>query len=330
MGTARRKLWLGGLGLCLLAAMGAVAWIGMHGQRPPPGAAGTAAGVEASDGYPRQWKDAHGIPVDLRAPPRTIASHAVATDHLLFAIVPPSRIVAVSALARLPQYSHIATDVRALGIPAARDAETVLTLEPSLLVASEISAPDFLRAVRASGIPVYAMRTLFARLDEIADAMELVGELSGNNEAARRAADDFRAEVRAASGCEPDGSAPQRVLGVTYSRHCYGRGSLFEDIAHALGAVNVGSEQGLGPSQKIDPEQIAAWNPDWIVAGTGGRPPGEARAALIADPAVRLTRAGRLGQILAIEDRDLTAMSQHVLGTMRALAEVLCPATSPR
>ncbi len=110
--------------------------------------------------------------------------------------------------------------------------------------------------------------------------------------------------------------------------HCFGRESLFDDIVRVLGATNVCSEHGLGPSERVDPEQIAGWNPDWIVVGTGGRTEREALESVAGDQAVRLTAAGRSGQLLAIDDRYLLAMSHHILEAMSAIADALHPEDS--
>ncbi len=317
--------WLAMLSLGFAAAAGMVAWIGDGGglfaldrrpaERPH---AGAERGV-----YPRHWTDALGYTLTLEAPPSTIASQALVTDHLLFGVVPESQIAAVSAYAALPGYSNITTRVRELELPLVRDPESVVALDPSLLIASHISSPEFLQVVRARALPVYAMRTVFSGLGEVSAALTLVGDLSGQGERARSAVEAFNASVREAMQKAIPGAPPQRVLGYSYYGDCYGKGSLFEDIVTALGAVNVGTERGLGAWHRIGPEQVAAWNPDWIVTGSGGQPLDTVRAELAADPAVKMTTAGRRGQLLVVEDRQFLAMSQHVLGLMHAIADAL-------
>lgn len=323
----RPAAWIVTLLLGFGTAAGIVAWIGDGGGTfsVEGGLVGTVSHSAATAGYPRQWTDALEYPLSLSAPPSAIASQALVTDHLLFGVVPEAQILAVSPYAAQPSYSNIAARVRELQLPTVRDPESVLALEPSLLLASQISSPEFLRMVRASGLPVYAMRTMFSDLDEIADALRLVGDLSGQGERAERASEEFTASVWEAGRRVAPGLPPQRVLGYSYFGDCYGRGSLFEDIVTGLGAVNVGSEQGLGAWERIGSEQVAAWDPDWIVTGTGGQSPDEVRASLLADPAVMLTAAGRRNQVLVIHDRHFLAMSQHVAGMVHAMANALYP-----
>lgn len=253
----------------------------------------------------------------------SIASQALTADHLLFAVVPRARIVGVSPYASQPQYSNVRRDVLAMGLPAVVDPESVLAIRPDLLVSSHIANPDYLRLIRASGTPVYAMQTTFATLDEIPAALRLVGELTGERESAERAAGEFTAALDKFRSAVPEQARMQRVLGFSSYRTAYGSGSLFDDIVNWLGAGNVAADHGLGPWGNIGPEQIVTWNPDWIVTSTGGRTKERALAALAADEAVALTAAGRLGQFVVVEDRHFMSMSQHILELVRAVADAL-------
>ena len=117
----------------------------------------------------------------------------------------------------------------------------------------------------------------------------------------------------------------RRVLAFSSFAYTYGEGSLFDHIVTALGAVNVGAEQGIGPYASISSEHVASWNPDWIVCA--GEPDSieSVRERLLADPGVAVTAAGRERQILVVDNRRYLSMSQHAVGLMEALAVVLYP-----
>ncbi len=287
---------------------------GGYGGSSPPGAA-----------FPRTFTDFHGVEVTLAQAPARIASQSLPTDHLLFAVVPAERIAAVSAYAGLQQYSNVVDLVRRRGIPALRGAEQAVRLQPDLLLVSNISRADFTDLVRNAGIPTYAMRTVFRSLEEIADGLRRIGDLTGEPEAAAAAVAGFEAATAAAVAKRPPGGghSPPRVLALSGFSYSYGEGSLFEDIVTKLGAVNVGSEQGLGEWGKVGKEQIAAWNPDWIVTGSGGSNPTDVAERLAADPAVAVTAAGQKRQILVVENRHYVTTSHHVVHMMQAIAEAL-------
>lgn len=325
-------VWFAGLGTGFALCAGIVGWIGDGGgvfrfDETPSGGASDRS--EALD-FPMTRTDALGYEVTIPAPPRSIASQALVTDHLLFGVVPHSRIVAVSTYAGQALYSNVANRVQALGLPAVFGPEMIVAVAPDLLISSHISDPQFLRVVRASGLRTYAMQTMFSTLQDIVGALRLVGALSGEPERAQRAIERFEASLNEAKRRVAPNSIPQRVLGISHSYDSYGEGSLFEDIVKTLGSVNVGSEQGLGPWQRIGSEQVAAWNPDWIVTGTGGQPRDEVLDSLGADPAIAVTTAGQRNQLVVVEDRHFLAMSQHVLGMVHAISYALSGQHRPR
>lgn len=286
---------------------------------------GHGDGPASAQEFPRTFTDFHGFEVTLPAPPQRIASQALPTDQFLFALLPPQRIVAVSDFAASPQYSNIVDLVRRHKIPPIRDAEYAIRLDPDLLLVSSISRADFTDLVRQGGVPTFTLETVFNSLDEIKAGIAHVGELTGEREAAERVISEFEARIeRAIAMRRPSsGSAPPRILALSSFAYSYGKGSLFEDIVTRLGGANVGSEYGLAEWGKVSNEQIAGWDPDWIVSGTGGAPIAEVRRKLLADPAVRATTAGRLEQIVVLEDRHYLTMSQHVIHLIEALADAL-------
>ena len=323
--TRRTFLW--SLAATVAVAAALITWVGDGGgtfrlSDIPNGETGAAP---SGRGFPKSFTDYHGFELTLGKPPARIASQALATDSLLFAAVPPERIVAVSMYATEPQYSNIVEIVRRYNIPSIRDAEYAIRLDPDLLLISNISRADFTDLVRQGGIPTYSMSTVFSSLDEISAGLRTIGELTGEPEAAATAIAELEAAIEAAVSKRPAATqhSPPRVLALSGFSYSSGKGSLFEDIVEVLGAINVGSEQGLGAWGKVGSEQIAGWNPDWIVSGTGGAERSDVLRKLLADPAIATTTAGRKAQVLVVEDHYYLTMSQHVVHLVNAIAEAL-------
>ncbi len=266
-----QRLWLLQLMVAFVAAAGIVAWIGedggafaLNGQPLP-----APQGETHHTGYPMRWSDYHGYSLTLESPPATVASRALAIDHLLFEVLPESQIAGISEFAHLPEFSNVHDHVRRLGLSALSDGEPLAAIAPSLLLVSENTSPDFVRRARAMHAPVFTMRTMFSELQDIVEAMRLIGELTGQQSRAFESIRGFNAAVDDLVRGVPQLAARPRVLGLTSYYHCFGAGSLVEDVVVTLGAINICSEFGLGPSEKVDPEQIVRWNPDWVVIGTG-------------------------------------------------------------
>ena len=323
-----RRAWL----LVLIAAVsllaGAVWVIGDYGGKLRLAPVPQTVRREQATGrreFPRTATDAGGAELILPAPPQRIASQALATDHLLFALVPHERIVAVSQFAADSSYSNIAGIVRQLPVEVASNTESVLRLSPDLFFTSHRARADHVELLRAAVTPVFRVRTVYENLEQIKQALRLVGYLTGEDEAAAVRVAWLDEQVRAAQSLRPAGAPKLRVLVLTAFFYSYGKGSLLEDMIEKLGEINVGSNQGLGPYVKIGSEQVAAWNPDWIISGAN---PGEEktlRRRLLADAGVAATTAGKTGQVLVVENRFFASMSHHAVHLMRRLAGELYP-----
>ena len=59
------------------------------------------------------------------------------------------------------------------------------------------------------------------------------------------------------------------------------------------------------------------------MAGVDSRHADSTRDRLLADPGIAVTRAGRKGQVLLIENRAYLSMSHHAVVMMEALAAAL-------
>ena len=312
------------VGLCV--ALLAAAWQWSAGT----GADWTFTGQTAPapmNGFPRTVVDYGGNAIRLAEPPSRIASQALVTDHFLFAVVPPSRIAAVSEVAHDPRYSHVADQVGKMDVAMAGDAEELIRRRPDLLLVSHTARADLTDLARAAGIPTFRLLTIFEDFDQITAGLETVGRLTGEQRAAEREIARFRERVAAALARRPAATPPLRVLVYVAFSGTFGTGSLFDHILTELGAVNVAAEQGIGPHGMIGGEQIAAWNPDWIIADAPAGEEDAVRRRLLEQPGVAVTVAGRTGQVLVLDHRRFITMSHHAASLIEAVAEALYPDT---
>jgi len=259
----------------------------------------------------------------IEAPPQAIGSQALSTDHFLFAITDLDRIVAVSPYATDPGYSFVHETVARMHMADTSDLEAVLRASPDLMLLSDRARADFEDVLRHAGIPTFRFRTVFGDFEEIAQGIAAVGFVTGDDAAAELEVRRLRERVDQAKARRPPGAKAPRVLPYSTYGSTLGQGSLFDHILTELGAINVASEEGLGPYADISSEQVAAWDPDWIVAPADRGASDQVRGRLLADAGIAVTKAGRSGQILIVESRQFTAMSQHAVGLMEAIASGL-------
>ena len=318
--------WLTSCGL--IASVGLIGAVVDHMATPelgPPlerNGYGRSATVVGALSYPREAVDADGFHVRIPRPPLRIASQYWSIEEYLYSVVPPERVVAVSESAYLKGVSNVLALASRWQPVLATDPERLLRAQPDLVIVSSSSRVDFTTLVRTSGVPVYRMFIDFTRLDQIEEYIRLIGYLTGEDQCAEMVATQFHTDVQQAAARRRAGARRPRVLGLG-GRYTYGSGTLFDDIVRVVGAVNPAAEAGLKGYEPVNSEQLARWNPEWIVAGASAGSIQETRRRILADPGVALTDAGRKGQVVVLENRVFLPMSPFSLTRVKALAEAI-------
>jgi iron complex transport system substrate-binding protein len=287
--------------------------------------AGPAATVPPLTPFPRTLTDALGNRLAIPSPPQRIISQTLGTDEILFAICPPSRIVGVSTLARDETYSNVLDQARASKAEPSTGAEQVLRLKPDLIFVSSYSRADIVEVLRASHAPIFRFAN-YDRIDDMKANIRIVGRAIGEDDAADRLIADMDRRLAALKARIPPGAKPPRVMSYSGDGYTAGAQTLFDDVIKAAGGVNVVAEHLCGFG-KVSAEQLLQWDPEVIV--TGFRPGQEqaVRDALLRNPVVAQTRAGKTGRIVMIPARIFEAASQHVVDGAEILSAALWPSS---
>lgn len=310
-----------GIAVCALLLVLALRFDAGLPGRPVSSSRVSAAGHEGE--FPRHAIDASGRELRIEAAPQAIGSQALAIDHVLFAIADRDRLVSVSAYATDPGYSFVYESAVAMRLAESSDVEAVLRARPDLMLLSHRARADFEDVLRHAGIPTFRVRTIFANFDQIASAIAAIGHVTGDDEDAEFEIRRLRERVERAKRRRQPGAQAPRVLPYSTYGSTLGSGSLFDHILTELGAINVASEHGVGQYADISNEQVAAWDPEWIVAPADRGTTEQVRDRLLGDVGIAATHAGRDGQILIVESRQFNAMSQHAVSLMEAVADGL-------
>jgi iron complex transport system substrate-binding protein len=301
-------------GLFLVVALATALAAGCASPAPP---AEAPAGQRSVDGFPRTVVDGAGRSIRLAARPARIVSQTLGSDEILFALVPPERLVGLSTLSRDPKYSNVVAEASRHPAPAIVSAEDVLRLRPDLVIVATYSRAEVVETLSATGAPVYRL----ANLDDLDGIMESIGRLGdavGEPAAAARLVAGMR-ERLAAVEARRAGKPRLRVL--SYSGgFTAGRGTSFDDIVRRAGAINEAAARGIDKFPKLSPEQVLAWNPDVLVAGARRGVDAAVRRRLTTSPGVAATTAARRGQIVLLETRKLLAVSQYTVDAVETLA----------
>ena len=283
---------------------------------------GTSAIHTGSPEYPRTAIDSGGYTVRIPRPPRRIVSQYWAIDEFVYSVVPPKRVVAVSASAYLKSVSNVYRHVERFHPVTATDPERVLRLDPDLILVSDTSRPDFCAIVRDAHIPIFRMFTSFTTLQQIAGGIRVTGYLTGQDQRARDEENKFWTTIEHAKSMLPPNASPPRILGYS-GGFTYGANTLFDDVVHTLGGINVGAKGGLKGYDEASSEQIIRWNPDWIITSADSGKEKQALANLLADPGIALTNAARNNHIVVIPTNVFLPMSPFTANFVMLLAEKL-------
>ncbi|HMV83773.1 MAG TPA: ABC transporter substrate-binding protein [Blastocatellia bacterium] len=278
--------------------------------------------VTAEAGFPRSLRDGSGDEVTLKTRPRRIVSQTLGTDEILWAICPRERIAGITKIGLAPKYCPIADELRAAGITPIASAEEILQLQPDLIFVASYSRAEIVESLQASGATIFRVAN-FDAIEDIQQNIRLIAQAIGEEARGDALVAQMNSELAAVRARIPVQSAPPRVLLFSLSGNTAGAKTSFDAIVRAAGAVNVVAEKGMTGFPQISAEQIVEWQPDVIVIGAEAAKASDATARLYEHPVVATTAAARNRRIIALDNRYLLSVSQHITHAIAELAAKL-------
>jgi iron complex transport system substrate-binding protein len=251
------------------------------------------------------------------AAPQRVASLNLASDEILADILPLARLVAVTALADEAGTSN------AVGrIPAsiARfpkvDVERLIALRPDLVVVSEYTDADVLRALRQSGLKVHRMTGLDS-LEGFRKALLELGDVVGEKERASKLAADFDARL---------GDIEARIKGTSRPRLLYwasgftaGSKTPFDALIHCGGGENAAGLAGITGITPLGAERAYGLDPDWLFIGAHSTTSKEIHE----HPLLSQMRAVKAGHVVEMPTELLVALNHHAAKSCEFMARAL-------
>ena len=216
--------------------------------------------IEIVDGYGR------GASIDI--PVDRIVSLAPANTEILFAIGAGDKVVGRDEFSNYPEE---AVEIPSVGGPYTDiSTETILSLEPDLVIGSEITPPEQIQAFEEMGLTVFVLANPLD-IKDIYNNIRLLSEFVGMEEEAEALIMDMQdriSEVEALVNSveerplvfyELDGTDPNAPWTA-------GPGSYIDTLISMAGGINVGSEFDQ-PWVQLSAEEIIAQNPEVILLG---------------------------------------------------------------
>lgn len=218
--------------------------------------------TQAQTQYPKTFTDAKGHQVTLTAKPSRIASTVLGVDENLMDLVDPSRIVAMTEIAKtMPDVSNVADRVPAnraiVGPP-----QPVIDAKPDLVLTATYTQP-MADALVARKLPVYQFSE-WNSVEALLKNFEILGQLVGEEAKAAAVLKSDRAVLATAAQKQ----WPKPIRAVYYSEgSLYAAGTVPSQVLRLAGFVDAASELGLSGYVKASPTLIANLKPDVVLFG---------------------------------------------------------------
>lgn len=250
---------------------------------------------------------------EREAVPRRIASRTVLSDEILWALGDEvhARVVGISPMADDPRYSGVAglwpPDMPRLG----HNPEELIATGAELVIVASFSNAEYRAAIadHAELLVLDDFSGFAGYLDNLARIGEAVGATPAAIATVRERFETRRARLEAA---RPPADARPSVI-AWEAGQVPGARTTFDDIARCAGFDNLASAQGLVGHQRVDAEQLVAWDPAWLVIGCGERACADAVDEFAEQPGFAHLQAVREGHVIAIEAPALGSVGEGML-----------------
>jgi iron complex transport system substrate-binding protein len=260
------------------------------------------------------------------APERRIVSVGGALTETLYSLGAQAELVGVDTTSLYPD---AARRLPSVGYARALSAEGLLSLRPTLVVATaEAGPPAVLRQIESARVPLVVLDADH-RFEGMLARTQRLAELCGRAEAGRALVADLQAAWTRAR--EPlarhaaAGKPPPRVLFVLSHSMAQvrvsGSGTAADAMIRYAGAVNaLGSVEGYKP---LTPEAAIAAAPDIILTTDQGLQAAGGIDGLLKAPGLARTPAGRARKVVAQDALLMLGFGPRLPQAVAALAEAL-------
>ena len=209
-------------------------------------------------GTTHQVTDGTGVTVTVPSEPKRIVPIAASTEDIVLSLVDPSRVAAVGTVP-----NNVPDESAKVGTHVKATAESMLSVQPDLVLVPNWISPDAIGEMRNMQIPVYVYKTPTTVEEAKAVIHEIAGLLHASDEKMIASMDaDLKTVEELAN--KHTGERPV-VAFYTQFGLTGGKGSTFDDMTKYLKVTNAAAQLGLGPFDNGTREDLIKANPDIII-----------------------------------------------------------------
>ncbi|ETW93247.1 MAG: hypothetical protein ETSY1_40035 [Candidatus Entotheonella factor] len=276
------------------------------------------------DRFPKRLTGPDGAVQVIPAPPQRIVSAILSGDHILAALVPPRHLAGVTYLVDDPSISNI-TGLIPPSVPRiAAEIETLLALQPDLVLVADYTRAETVRLLAAAHIPVVRFHQ-HASFRGVMDNIRTLGQVVGAVPQAEQIIDDMRRRIDAVVQRVRERKRP-RVLYHAPGGYTMGAETLIDEMIEQAGGINVARELQLTGPVKVQQEVMLSLAPDVIIVADWSATPGpQAIQGLLHNPVWQHIPAVTNRRVYAMRGAWLTSLSHYAVHGLEAMARILHP-----
>ena len=247
-----------------------------------------------------------------------------ALTEIVYALGAESQLVGVDTTSLYPPAARSLPQV---GYMRALSAEGVLSLKPSLVVTTTAAGPaTTLDQLRAAGIETVVLPDRYD-YDSVIAKVEALGRITGKESQAAELVARGRADMDKLSAGLAGTHTRPRVLFLlamgSGAPQAAGQNTAADGIIHLAGGVN--AVEGYAGYRPLTPEAVIASRADYIVVTQQTVDQLGGLDAVLDQPTLRQTPAGRAGKVLSFDTMLLLGFGPRTPQAARQLAAALHP-----
>lgn len=311
-----------------MLALTAAALIGLTGCATAEPATPPAAQVPARAAFPVTL-EVPGVtdPLTIKSEPQRIAVLSPDAAIALHELGVSDRIIAIPASATSEALNPYASSMAAVPniIQGSHnpEPEQVLSWNPDLIVvtARHTGEQDASAALSSTGVPVLSLTNGWSSSDAVLENLELLGKATGTSDAAEALSEEIRAGLADTRDRAARATATPSVAILSNQAQApfiNAGSSLVAEVVTIGGGANAADAIGISKTMPIQPEQLVAANPDFImlidVTGKGAA----SFDAVLTNPAVAALPAVTDGRVRTFLGKDMYGLAGREVVTASA------------
>ena len=275
--------------------------------------------------------DITGTTIAFKESPKRVVSLNCGVDEILLDLLPPEKIAALSARADDPGICAAIDKAKTVEKRVqGKNVESILSLNPDLVVMPDWIGMDLVNGLRAVGVPVYVFKTP----ESLTDIQDTIKNIAQAVDAGKQGDELVYAMQKKLERVQQitkqvPADKKQTLIPLSLMGSFGGKGTTFDDMCNYANVTNGVSAAGVVKRAAITKEMIVKMDPDVLIIPTWDfEKSGKADnfiEEIKSDPALSTIKAIKSNRLVTVHDAYLYAASQYAANAVEEIAQAAYP-----